>query len=174
MAPGNRDQSERLHELRHSTAHVMADAVLDKFPGGKLAFGPPIENGFYYDFDLPRALTPEDLEEIEERMKAIVKGNYAFEHRDLGVEEAKAMFADQPYKIDQIEKLASGEEDEHGEAGAEPVSDGVAKIRSTVNTLFGTTLLLVAVAAVAAKSTTTAANRAAVRVINSSLRGGSR
>jgi threonyl-tRNA synthetase len=121
MAPGNGKQSEKLHELRHSTAHVMADAVLEKFPGGKLAFGPPIENGFYYDFDLPRALTPEDLEEIEERMKAIVEGNYAFEHRDLGVEEAKAMFADQPYKMDQIEKLTSGVEDEHGDAGAEPV-----------------------------------------------------
>jgi threonyl-tRNA synthetase len=121
MAPGNGKRSEKLHELRHSTAHVMADAVLDKFPEGKLAFGPPIENGFYYDFDLPRALTPEDLEEIEERMKAIIEGNYGFEHDDLGVEEAKAMFADQPYKIDQIEKLTSGEEDEHGEAGAEPV-----------------------------------------------------
>jgi threonyl-tRNA synthetase len=121
MASGNGEQSEKLYELRHSTAHVMAEAVLDKFPGGKLAFGPPIENGFYYDFDLPRALTPEDLEEIEGRMKAIIKGNYTFEHRDMGVKEAKAMFADQPYKIDQIEKLASGEEDEHGESGVEAV-----------------------------------------------------
>jgi threonyl-tRNA synthetase len=121
MVSGNGGNEEKLYKLRHSTAHVMAEAVLEKFPEGKLAFGPPIENGFYYDFDLPRPLTPEDLAEIEERMTAIVKGNYPFEHRDIGVEEAKAMFADQPYKIDQIEKLASGEEDEHGEAGADPV-----------------------------------------------------
>jgi threonyl-tRNA synthetase len=99
----------------------MAEAVLDMFPEGKLAFGPPIENGFYYDFDLPRALTPEDLEEIEARMKEIIKGDFSFEQRDVDVAEAKRMFADQPYKLDQIEKLASGEEDEHGEAGAEPV-----------------------------------------------------
>ena len=122
MASGNGNQDEKLHKLRHSTAHVMAEAVLEMFPEGKLAFGPPIENGFYYDFDLPRPLTLEDLAEIEERMKDIVKGNYPFERRDVSVKEAKAMFAHQPYKIDQIEKLASGEEDEHGEVGAEPVA----------------------------------------------------
>jgi threonyl-tRNA synthetase len=100
----------------------MAEAVLEMFPEGKLAFGPPIENGFYYDFDLPRALTPEDLEQIEARMKSSIKAKVPFEHKDVSVEEAKEMFADQPYKIDQIKKLASGEEDEHGEAGSEPVS----------------------------------------------------
>jgi len=123
MTSGNGDQEERIYKLRHSTAHVMAEAVLEMFPEGKLAFGPPIENGFYYDFDLPRPLTPEDLREIEKRMVEIVKGKYSFEHRDVSVEEAKAMFADQPFKIDQIEKLASGEEDEHGDAGAEPVME---------------------------------------------------
>jgi threonyl-tRNA synthetase len=112
----------KLDKLRHSTAHVMAEAVVEMFPGGKLGFGPPIENGFYYDFDLPRSLTIEDLAEIEERMKGIIEGKYPFEHRDVSVDEAKAMFAAQPYKLDQIEKLASGQEDEHGEAGAEPVS----------------------------------------------------
>jgi threonyl-tRNA synthetase len=125
MASGNGDHDDKLYKLRHSTAHVMAEAVLELFPEGKLAFGPPIENGFYYDFDLPRPLTPEDLEEIEKRMKEIVEGDYPFEHRDVSVAEAKRMFADQPYKIDQIEKLASGAEDEGGmaagEAGAEPV-----------------------------------------------------
>jgi len=115
-------QGEQLHKLRHSTAHVMADAVLEMFPGGKLAFGPPIEDGFYYDFDLPRPLTTEDLAEIEKRMKAIIEGNYPFERGDVGVVEAKALFASQPFKIDQIEKLSSGQEDEHGEAGAEPIS----------------------------------------------------
>jgi threonyl-tRNA synthetase len=122
MASGNGNKDEQLYKLRHSTAHVMAEAVLELFPEGKLAFGPPIENGFYYDFDLPRPLTLEDLAEIEERMKEIIKGRYPFEHRDVSVKEARAIFANQPYKIDQIEKLASGEEDEHGEAGREPVS----------------------------------------------------
>jgi threonyl-tRNA synthetase len=122
MASKINDSDEKLHKLRHSTAHVMAEAVLELFPQGKLAFGPPIENGFYYDFDLPRPLTPEDLAEIEERMKVIIQGKYPFEHRDLSVGEAKALFAEQPYKIDQIEKLAAGEEDEDGAAVAEPVS----------------------------------------------------
>jgi threonyl-tRNA synthetase len=122
MAFGNDNHEQQLYKLRHSTAHVMADAVLEMFPEGKLAFGPPIEDGFYYDFDLPRSLTPEDLIEIEGRMKEIITGNHRFEYRELGVGEAKAAFVGQPYKIDQIEKLASGEEDEHGEAGAKPIS----------------------------------------------------
>ena len=109
--------NEELYKLRHSTAHVMAEAVLEMFPEGKLAFGPPIENGFYYDFDLSRPLSIDDLAEIEKRMKEIVRGNYPFVHKDISVDEAKKMFADQPYKIDQIEKLASGEEDEDGMAG---------------------------------------------------------
>ncbi len=124
MASGKDNHDEELHKLRHSTAHVMAEAVLEMFPEGKLAFGPPIEDGFYYDFDLPRSLTPEDLVDIEARMMEIIEGNYPFVHHDVSVAEAKIMFADQPYKIDQIEKLASGEEDEadFAEAGAEPVS----------------------------------------------------
>jgi threonyl-tRNA synthetase len=116
MASENDNNEEQLYKLRHSTAHVMAEAVLEIFPEGKLAFGPPIENGFYYDFDLPRPLSLDDLVEIEERMRESIKGDYPFVHRDLSVAEAKAMFADQPYKIDQIEKLASGEEDEDGMA----------------------------------------------------------
>ena len=117
MASEIDNQDEQVYRLRHSTAHVMAEAVLEMFPEGKLAFGPPIENGFYYDFDLSRPLSTEDLVEIEERMKEIIKGDYPFVHRDISVEEAKRMFADQPYKIDQIEKLASGQEDEDGMAG---------------------------------------------------------
>jgi threonyl-tRNA synthetase len=120
------ETSEQLYKLRHSTAHVMAEAVLEMFPEGKLAFGPPIENGFYYDFDLPRSLTPEDLTEIEGRMKEIIQGKYSFEYREVSVNEAKSMFADQPYKLEQIDKLSSGQEDEDGmsaaRAGAEPLS----------------------------------------------------
>jgi threonyl-tRNA synthetase len=123
MAPEHGTGEEKLYRLRHSTAHVMAEAVLAIFPEGRLAFGPPIENGFYYDFDLPRALTTEDLAEIEQRMRAIIRGNYPFVYRDVSVDEARAMFAGQPYKLDQIARLAAGAEDEHGEAGAEPVSE---------------------------------------------------
>jgi threonyl-tRNA synthetase len=122
MASEHNNSDEQLYKLKHSTAHVMAEAVLELFPEGKLAFGPPIENGFYYDFDLPRALTTEDLAEIEKRMKEIIKGKYPFVHRDVSVGEARAMFVDQPYKLDQIEKLASGQEDEHGDAAAQPIA----------------------------------------------------
>ncbi len=122
MASGNGHDEDKLYRLRHSTAHVMAQAVLDMFPEGKLAFGPPVENGFYYDFDLPRPLTTEDLAEIEQRMKVIIDGDFPFVSRDVSAGEARALFAGQPFKLDQINKLASGEEDEHGEAGAQPVS----------------------------------------------------
>jgi threonyl-tRNA synthetase len=122
MASGNGDHEEKLYKLRHSTAHVMAEAVLQMFPEGKLAFGPPVENGFYYDFDLPRPLSADDLAEIERRMVDIVRGDYPFVQRDVSVDEAQEMFAGQPYKLDQIAKLSSGQEDEHGESGAEPVS----------------------------------------------------
>ena len=122
MGSGNGNHEEKLYKLRHSTAHVMAEAVLQMFPEGKLAFGPPVENGFYYDFDLPRPLSADDLAEIERRMVDIVRGDYPFVQRDVSVDEAQEMFAGQPYKLDQIAKLASGQEDEHGESGAEPVS----------------------------------------------------
>ena len=62
-------EESMIYRLRHSAAHVMAEAVLEKFPSAKIAIGPPIEDGFYYDFDLPRALTPEDLVELEAQMK---------------------------------------------------------------------------------------------------------
>ena len=122
MSSGNGNHQDKLYKLRHSTAHVMAEAVLQMFPEGKLAFGPPVENGFYYDFDLPRPLSADDLAEIEQRMVDIVRGDYPFVQRDVSVDEARQMFAGQPYKLDQIEKLSSGQEDEHGESGAEPVS----------------------------------------------------
>src|SRR5215468_8664515 len=67
-----------IQRMRHSAAHVMAEAVQELFPDAKFAIGPAIEDGFYYDFDLPRALTPEDLPEIESRMKRIIAANYPF------------------------------------------------------------------------------------------------
>lgn len=102
---GKQDRDERLLKIRHSTSHVMAEAVLEKFPEAKLAIGPAIDDGFYYDFDLPRPLSEEDLSDIEERMKEIIAGNFAFEHRDVSKEEAKRMFDAQPYKLELIEDL---------------------------------------------------------------------
>jgi threonyl-tRNA synthetase len=112
----NYEQSE-LYRIRHSAAHVMAQAVMEMFEPGeaKIAIGPPIENGFYYDFDLPRNLTPEDLKAIEKRMRQIIAGKYLFEKQVVSAEEAKQVFADQPYKIELIEGLEAGGFDEYGE-----------------------------------------------------------
>ena len=109
-----RYQDSLLYRIRHSAAHVMAQAVLEKFPDAKYAIGPAIDDGFYYDFDLPRTLTPEDLEEIEARMREIIKGDHAFQRRALSAEEARQIFKEQPYKIELIEGLDKGGTDEDG------------------------------------------------------------
>jgi threonyl-tRNA synthetase len=108
-------ESDPYYRLRHSAAHVMAEAVLEVFPEGKIAIGPPIEDGFYYDFDLPRSLTPEDLDDIAKRMRRIIAGRHPFERRVVSAEEARALFAGQPYKLELIDGLAKGT-DEYGEA----------------------------------------------------------
>ena len=107
-------EESKLYRLRHSTAHVMAQAVLDKFPDAKIAIGPAIEDGFYYDFDLPRPLTPEDLKDIQNRMREIIKGKHAFTREVVDAEQAKEIFKDQPYKLELIRDLEAGEQDEHG------------------------------------------------------------
>src|SRR5262249_5582331 len=96
-----------LDTMRHSAAHVMAEAVKAIFPDAKLAIGPPIEDGFYYDFDLPRPLTPDDLADIEKRMAAIVKQDALFIQSSMPSEEAKRFFAarNQPYKVELIEDI---------------------------------------------------------------------
>ncbi len=99
-------REERLHRMRHSASHVMAEAVLEMFPEAKLGIGPPIENGFYYDFELPRTLTADDLPEIEERMRRAMAADYPFEHSDASKEKARQMFAAQPYKLELIDDLA--------------------------------------------------------------------
>jgi threonyl-tRNA synthetase len=104
-----------LYRVRHSAAHVMAQAVIEMFPDGKVAIGPPIEDGFYYDFDLPRPLTPEDLEALEKRMREIIAGDYQFEKEILQADEARKLFADQPYKLELIDGLEEGGFDEYGE-----------------------------------------------------------
>lgn len=116
MSEEKKDYEESfLYRIRHSVAHVMAQAVLEMFPNGKYAIGPPIEDGFYYDFDLPRPLNPEDLETIEKRMRQLIKQNHSFQKEVLSAEEAKEIFKDQPYKIELIEGLQQGGLDEYGE-----------------------------------------------------------
>jgi len=109
-----RYEDSHLYRVRHSAAHVMAQAVLEVFPDGKVTIGPPVENGFYYDFDLPRNLTPEDLEQVEKRMRQIVQGGHEFKKTVISAEEAKKIFADQPYKLELIEGLEKGGLDEYG------------------------------------------------------------
>src|SRR3954447_16335459 len=97
--------------LRHSTAHVMAQAVLELWPGAKFAIGPAIEDGFYYDFDLPGGahFTEDDLARIEERMREIVKQRQPFERTELDRDAGLDLFADQPYKREIIEGVESSE-----------------------------------------------------------------
>jgi threonyl-tRNA synthetase len=98
-----------LARMRHSCAHVMAQAVLELFPGAKLGIGPAIADGFYYDFDLPRPLTPEDLERIERRMEEIKAAAYPFVRRVVTREEARELFRDQPYKLELIAEFPPDE-----------------------------------------------------------------
>ena len=107
-------EESNLYKIRHSAAHVMAQAVMEMFPDGKVTIGPPVENGFYYDFDLPRNLTPEDLEAIEKRMRGIVQGKHEFKKSVVSAEEARQIFAKQPYKLELIEGLEKGGLDEYG------------------------------------------------------------
>src|SRR5262245_52882885 len=88
--------------LRHSTAHVLAQAVQDLFPDAKLGIGPPIENGFYYDFDVPQPFGPDDLKAIEQRMRAIVRQGQLFSRRVVSEQAARAELADEPYKLELI------------------------------------------------------------------------
>jgi threonyl-tRNA synthetase len=88
--------------MRHSTAHVLAQAVQDLFPGAKLGIGPPVENGFYYDFGVPHPFGPDDLKKIEQRMRAIVKQGQRFSRRAVSEEQARAELAGEPYKLELI------------------------------------------------------------------------
>ncbi len=100
------NEAEKLEIMRHSASHVMAEAILSMFPDAKFAIGPAIENGFYYDFELPRSLSPDDLPVIENKMSEIIKANLPFTRKELTKEEAKKLFANQPYKLELIEDIA--------------------------------------------------------------------
>jgi threonyl-tRNA synthetase len=95
--------------LRHSTAHVLAQAVTDLYPGAKYAIGPPIEDGFYYDFDVPEPFTPDDLQRIEARMREIVAEGQPFRREELSRDDGLALFEDQPYKREIIEATDEAE-----------------------------------------------------------------
>ncbi len=96
------DSPDGLAVLRHSTAHVLAQAVQDVFEGARLGIGPPIENGFYYDFDVPTPFTPDDLARLEKRMQEIVKAGQRFSRRVVTEDEARAELADEPYKLELV------------------------------------------------------------------------
>ncbi|MBN2859459.1 MAG: threonine--tRNA ligase [Sphaerochaetaceae bacterium] len=101
---------EKLARVRHSMSHVMAEAVLEIFPDAQIAIGPAIDNGFYYDFDLPRSLTSDDLDEISERMKNIISEDKEFKRIVVSRDEAKKMFADQVYKMELIDAIPEDQE----------------------------------------------------------------
>ena len=106
--------------LRHSTAHVMAQAVQELFPQAKLGIGPPVENGFYYDFDVPHPFGPDDLKAVEQRMRAIVKQGQRFSRRAVSDEQARAELAGEPYKLELVGlKGGAGEEESVEVGGAE-------------------------------------------------------
>lgn len=100
-------QNEKLHNLRHSLAHILASAVLEAFPKAQLGVGPVIEHGFYYDFLLPRALTPEDLSRLEKRMRELIRQKQDFKRQEMTFEEAKKFFKEknQPFKVELISDI---------------------------------------------------------------------
>ena len=104
------EKSKKLSTLRHSTAHVMAEAVVNLFPGTKVAIGPAIDYGFYYDFELPRPINNDDLPAIEKEMRKILTTRSNFEKEVISREKALEMFKDQPFKIELIKDLPADEE----------------------------------------------------------------
>jgi len=110
MTPKEKKKMEKLARMRHSMAHVMASAMLKLIPEAKIAIGPSIDNGFYYDFDLPRNLTQEDLDTLETSMAEIIKEGLPFEKEVISRQEALDFFKDQPYKVELINDLPEDEE----------------------------------------------------------------
>jgi threonyl-tRNA synthetase len=104
-AKKSQDDSQRLETMRHSASHVLAEAVLTMFPDAKFGIGPATQDGFYYDFELPRPLTPEDLPVIEAKMKELIKADMPFKREELTKKDARSLFAKQPYKLELIEEI---------------------------------------------------------------------
>jgi len=122
------EKYDDLYCIRHTAAHVLAQAVLEFYPEAKLGIGPPVGEGFYYDFDLgadengrARTFSPDDLPKLEKRMRQIIAGKHPLIYQEVRTEEAQQRFADQPYKLELIEELAAGQVDEYGNEVDEPV-----------------------------------------------------
>ena len=122
------ESAEGRHVLRHSTAHVLAQAVTQLFPGAKFSIGPAINDGFYYDFELPgaRTFTEVDLVTIDARMREIMKADQLFVRDELPAAQALDVFADQPYKREIIERVSSGsaDTDDSGEVDSREIGGG--------------------------------------------------
>jgi threonyl-tRNA synthetase len=116
-----KDYDPALYKLRHSLAHVLAQAVVEIFPQAKPTIGPPIEYGFYYDFDLDENPTEGQLEQITNRMRQIIKGKHPFRVREVSADEGRQIFKDNPYKIELIAGLTKGQ-DEYGNASTSPAT----------------------------------------------------
>jgi threonyl-tRNA synthetase len=108
-AGGVSPAQELRHRMRHSAAHVMADAVLKLFPEAKMGIGPPTQEGFYYDFDVSRPFTPEDLEKIEGLMRETIASKLPFQREEISREEARTLFAHQSYKLEIIDSIPDAE-----------------------------------------------------------------
>ncbi len=121
--PEERYEESQLYKIRHSAAHVMAEAMLERFPEAKIAIGPPIEDGFYYDFDLPAAINDEDIKWVERRMKKLLSGRHEFTMREVSADEARELFQDQPYKLELIDDLVNGRVDDNGNPIAEAANN---------------------------------------------------
>jgi threonyl-tRNA synthetase len=121
------DSEDGRHVLRHSTAHVMAQAVTQLFPGAKYSIGPAIENGFYYDFELPggRTFSDDDLAAIDAKMREIVAADQPFERSEVAADDALSIFADQPYKVEIIERVKG--------AGADALDSGEVAAGGTIS-----------------------------------------
>ena len=135
VEPVTADSPEGRAVIRHSTAHVMAQAVQQAFPAAKLGIGPPIENGFYYDFQVDRAFTPEDLKSIESKMRDIVKQGQRFVRREVTDDEARAELKDEPFKLELIG--IKGSAGEAAEGASAEVGAGVLTIYDNVDAKTG-------------------------------------
>ena len=127
------DTPEGRHVLRHSTAHVMAQAVTQLFPGAKFSIGPAIENGFYYDFELPdgKTFSDADLEAIEAKMREIIAADQPFVRDEVTPEEALKLFADQPYKCEIIQRVTSGDAVDALDSGEVAAGETISVYRNT-------------------------------------------
>ncbi|HET9081464.1 MAG TPA: threonine--tRNA ligase [Trebonia sp.] len=135
VEPVTADSPEGRAVIRHSTAHVMAQAVQQAFPEAKLGIGPPVENGFYYDFQVDRAFTPEDLKSVESKMRDIVKQGQLFVRREVTDEEARAELSAEPFKLELIG--IKGSAGEAAEGASAEVGAGVLTIYDNVDAKSG-------------------------------------